>query len=64
MAARERPVDRGQRLGSAALRSIGDGLRLARTGLGLSQAAVAAAVGMSPTELSRIERAQAHGSPS
>lgn len=59
MAARERPVDRGQRLGVAALRQVGDELRVARTSLGLSIAAVAAAVGISAAELSRIERARA-----
>ena len=59
MATRERPVDRGQRLGSAALRHIGDALRDARRGLGLSIATVAAAVGISGAELSRVERARA-----
>jgi transcriptional regulator with XRE-family HTH domain len=56
---RERPVDRGQRLGSAALRRIGEELRLARVGRALTIAAVGRAVGISTAELSRIERSRA-----
>jgi transcriptional regulator with XRE-family HTH domain len=59
VAARERPVDRGQRLWTTTIRQVGDGLRLARAGLGLSIAATAAAVGISTAEVSRIERARA-----
>lgn len=59
MAVRERPVDRGQRLGTALLQQVGDGLRQARRSLGLSIGAVAAAVGVSAAEVSRIERARA-----
>lgn len=59
MAARERPVDRGQRLGTAALRRLGEELRAARLRLGLSLAVVAGAAEISPGELSRIERALA-----
>lgn len=59
MASRERPVDRGQRLGTALLQQVGDGLRQARRSLGLSIAAVAAAAGISAAEVSRIERAHA-----
>lgn len=60
MAARERPVDRGQRLGVASLRRLGEEVRAARTGAGLSIDTVAAAVGISNAEVSRIERG---GSP-
>jgi transcriptional regulator with XRE-family HTH domain len=59
VAARERPVDRGQRLGTTSLRYLGDGIRQARRSLGLSTTAVAAAVGISAAEVSRIERAVA-----
>ena len=45
------------RLGRAALARLGQEIRDARLGLGLSLDAVAAAVGISPSELSRIERA-------
>jgi transcriptional regulator with XRE-family HTH domain len=41
------------------IRSIGAEIRLARTGLGLSIAAVASEIGISRAELSRIERAEA-----
>src|SRR5436190_18746316 len=56
MAARERPVDRGQRLGVATLRRVGEELRLARVSRALSIAAVAVAIGISTAEISRIER--------
>lgn len=59
MTARERPIDRGQRAAIASLRQIGDEIRRARSGFGLSIAAVAAAVGVSAAEVSRIERARA-----
>jgi transcriptional regulator with XRE-family HTH domain len=58
VATRERPVDRGQRLGRAPLLRIGSELRTARTGAGLSIDVVAAALGISNAEVSRIERAQ------
>lgn len=57
MATRERPVDRGARLGRAALDRIGRELRVARVDRGLSCAAVGAAIRVSPAEVSRIERA-------
>ena len=57
MATRERPVDRAARLGNASLRRLGDDLRIARVGLGLSIAHVAAAADISAAEVSRIERA-------
>jgi transcriptional regulator with XRE-family HTH domain len=56
MATRERPVDRGGRLGLGALRRIGDDVRSARIGRGLSLATFGAAVGISEGEVSRIER--------
>ena len=56
MAARERPVDRGSRLASQAIIRLGTEIRLARVGAGLSVDAVAAAVGISNAEVSRIER--------
>jgi transcriptional regulator with XRE-family HTH domain len=63
VAARERPVDRGGRLGSAALRVVGDELRLARIEHGLSLSVVAAAVGISAAEISRIERGRSPMTP-
>lgn len=59
MATRERPVDRAARLGSAGLRRIGEDIRGARVGLGLSLANVAAAADISLAEVSRIERGHA-----
>lgn len=58
MATRERPADRGRRLGGAALVRIGTELRQARIGAGLSIDQVAAALGISNAEVSRIERAR------
>lgn len=46
-------------MGAAAVRRIGEDLRLARTGRALSIATVAAAVGLSTAEVSRIERSRA-----
>lgn len=63
MAGRERSLERGTRLGRAALARLGQELRDARLGLGLSLDAVATAVGISASELSRIERALAHRVP-
>lgn len=56
MAVRERRIDRGRRAASRALDGIGDELREARVGAGLSQRAVGDVVGVSHTEISRIER--------
>ena len=58
MPPRERPVDRGQRLGTSALRRLGDELRLARVGRGLTIAVVGRAIGISTAEVSRIERSR------
>ncbi len=56
MPSRERPVDRGQRIATADLvRACGE-IRQARIAAGLSVAAVGRAVGVSPSEVSRIER--------
>lgn len=59
MVTRQRAVDRGTARGRQLIRTIGAELRLARTRLGLSIAAVAGEIGVSPAELSRIELAQA-----
>lgn len=56
MSSRERPVDRAARLSHRALTVLGDEIREARTGAGLSQAAVGAAAGVSHTTVGRIER--------
>ncbi len=61
MATRERAVDRGTAKGVAALRAIGAEIRLSRRSSGLSLAAVASASRLSPSELSRIERAMVPG---
>jgi len=57
--ARIRAVERGKAKGRHLIRAIGAEIRLARARLGLSIAAVAREIGISPAELSRIERAQA-----
>jgi len=56
MASRERPVDRGTRLGRQALERVGREIRSARRDRGLSIDAVASAIGISNAEQSRIER--------
>lgn len=56
MAVGERRIDRARRMSSRALLSFGDEMREARSQAGLSQLSVAAAVGISRAELSRIER--------
>ena len=56
MATRERRIDRGRRLARHALATIGEEFREARLAAGLTQRHVAGAVGISHTELSRIER--------
>jgi transcriptional regulator with XRE-family HTH domain len=53
---RERRIDRGRRRAQQALAAIGEELREARLGAGLTQRQVADAVGISHTEISRIER--------
>jgi transcriptional regulator with XRE-family HTH domain len=53
---RERPIDRGIRLGRASLDRLGREIREARVDRGLSIDVVAAAAGISSAELSRLER--------
>jgi transcriptional regulator with XRE-family HTH domain len=57
VAGRERAIDRGTRLGRAALVRLGQESRDARLDRGLSIDAVAVAMGISNAEVSRIERA-------
>jgi transcriptional regulator with XRE-family HTH domain len=56
VATRERRIDRGRRLARHALATIGEEFREARLAAGLTPRQVAEAVGISHTELSRIER--------
>jgi len=56
MVARQRALHRGRQRGWELVRLIGREIRLARQRLGLSIASVAREVGISPSELSRIER--------
>jgi transcriptional regulator with XRE-family HTH domain len=56
----ESHASRGTRRGRRLLADFGDDIRAARTGSGLSQAAVATAAGLSSSEMSRIEQG---GSP-
>jgi transcriptional regulator with XRE-family HTH domain len=57
--AKQRAVDRGDAKGRGAIRSIGVEIRVARSRLGLSLARVSRECGLSLSELSRIERADA-----
>jgi transcriptional regulator with XRE-family HTH domain len=63
MAAQERAADRGRRRARDILVWIGSELRLARLDRGLSIDAVAAALGISNAQVSRIERALAPNVP-
>jgi transcriptional regulator with XRE-family HTH domain len=56
VATRERAVDRGNALGHRVVTELGREIRVARTDRGLSLRAVALAVGLSATHVSRIER--------
>lgn len=58
MASRQRPGDLGADDARRAARAVGTELRSARLGLGLSQAAVARAAGMSDSQLGRLEHGQ------
>jgi transcriptional regulator with XRE-family HTH domain len=58
MPSRERAVDRGTRIGRRILLASGTDLRNARVGLGLSLEEVGHAVGLSYSQVGRIERAQ------
>lgn len=57
--AKQRAFDRGTARGLSLIRVIGAEIRLARVQRGLSIAIVAREVGISPAEMSRIERARA-----
>lgn len=59
MPTRERPADRGERIGRSDLVRVTADLRAARVAAGLSLDDVGRAVGLSRPQLSRIERAQA-----
>jgi len=56
MPSRERIVDRGTRRGTALVLELGREIRTARVEHGLSQESVGRAVGLSDTEVGRIER--------
>lgn len=58
MASRERPAEVGGRRARQIIVQLGDELLRARLDRGLSQATVAAATGISRSEVSRIERAE------
>ncbi|MFL5727682.1 MAG: helix-turn-helix domain-containing protein [Chloroflexota bacterium] len=58
MVTRDRRADRGRREARRRLASIGDELREARLSAGLSQGRVAELVGVSHSEISRVELAQ------
>jgi len=57
MSTRQRPVDRGIRISLKLRQMAGEEFRQTRIGLGFSQAFVGRACGLSPTQVSRIERA-------
>ena len=61
MANRERPRDRGKRRAVLALADLGRQCRDARTGADLTQAAIARAVGVDRSWVSRFERGDASG---
>jgi transcriptional regulator with XRE-family HTH domain len=56
MPARERAADRGSRTGARVVRDIGEEIRRARVGAGISQGVVGHAVGLSHATISRLER--------
>src|SRR3989337_3084182 len=57
MATRERPIDRGTRIGRRLLREVGGEVREVRIGTGLSPDDVGDALGMSHSKVGRIGRA-------
>jgi transcriptional regulator with XRE-family HTH domain len=63
MPTRERPADRGRRLVRNALGRLYQDLRAARIGAGLSQRAVADAVGVSHSRIGRLERGELERPP-
>jgi DNA-binding XRE family transcriptional regulator len=58
MSTRERRLDRGRRLSRRTLLAIGEELREARIQAGLTQRELGAPVGISASEISRIEHGQ------
>jgi transcriptional regulator with XRE-family HTH domain len=58
MSTKERPSDRGRRRGEHVLRAVLDDYREARISRGLTQQAVARAVGISDSQLSRLGRGE------
>lgn len=63
MATRERPIERAARTATADLRRVGQEIRTARAGAGLSLRAVAPVIGLSPAQIARIERGDARTVP-
>jgi transcriptional regulator with XRE-family HTH domain len=61
MPLKERSTDRGTRRGAAIVVELGRELRLARLQHGLSQEALGHAIGMSDTQVGRIERGEVPG---
>jgi transcriptional regulator with XRE-family HTH domain len=59
MGSKQRPADRGADRARSILVDLGNELRHSRQHHGLSQAVVGRSVGISPSQVSRIERAQA-----
>ncbi len=58
MTATERRLDRGRRLAARSLLAIGEEFRDGRLQAGLTQRRLGAVVGLSPSEISRIERGE------
>lgn len=58
MATREHPAERGRRRGAQLLRNLLDEYREARLARGLSQQAVARAIGRTDSQVSRLERGE------
>lgn len=58
MSTRERPADRGRRLAHRSIAGILDELLRARTALGISQQAIADAIGVSRSTVGRLERGE------
>lgn len=63
MPPRERQVAHGGRIAARDLALVGDEIRTARLTAGLTMAQVGAAVGLSPSQISRIERASSRDVP-
>lgn len=63
MGSQERPADRGRRQGEQIERALVEEYRLGRVGAGLSQRDVGRAIGLSDSEISRIERGRRRDVP-